>query len=53
MGMKQLTEEAQLVDKQSDCKKLAASNTVNNDKKLFGDNFDQDEWNYYDMFDIM
>ena len=33
--MKKLTEEAQLVDKQSDCKKLAASNTVNNDKKIF------------------
>ena len=53
MGMKQLTEEAQLVDKQSDCKKLAASNTVNNNKKLYGDNIDQDEWNYYDLLDIM
>ena len=51
MGVKQLTGEAQLVDKQSDCKKLVASNTANNNKKIFENN--QDEWNYYDLFDVM
>ena len=32
--------------------KLAASNIVNKDRILFGDNFMDNEWNYYDLFDF-
>ena len=31
--------------------KLAASNIVNKDRKLFVNNF-TNEWNYYDLFDF-